>query len=98
MTTQAPKAASYLTAAAGSYRYVEKSNPNTSNLDFLTYGVHELSGAVRSGSLAHPSEEALLFGWKGDATVRVNGKEFLLEPYDVLYVPRGASYSLEQES
>jgi mannose-6-phosphate isomerase-like protein (cupin superfamily) len=98
MTTQAPKPASYLTAAAGSFRYVEKSNPNTSNLDFLTYGVHELSGNVRSGTLAHPTEEALLFGWKGEVVARVNGKEFILEPYDVLYIPRGAAYSLEQKA
>jgi len=98
MTTQAPKPASYLTAAAGSFRYVEKSNPNTSNLDFLTYGIHELSGRVRTGTMAHPTEEALLFGWKGETLARVDGKEFVMEPYDVLYIPRGAAYSLEQAS
>lgn len=96
MTTQAPKPASYLNAAAGSFRYVEKSNPNTSNLDFLTYGIHELSGRVRTGTMAHPTEEALLFGWKGETLARVDGKEFVMEPYDVLYIPRGAAYSLEQ--
>ncbi len=96
MTTPTAKPASYLTAQAGSFRYVEKSNPNTSNLDFLTYGVHELSGTVRSGTMAHPTDEALLFAWKGETVARVNGKEYLMEPYDVLYIPRGAAYSLEQ--
>ena len=78
MSTPAAKPASYLTAQGGSFRYVEKSNPNTSNLDFLAYGVHEVSGCVRSGTLAHPSEEALRFAWKGETVARVNGKEYTM--------------------
>src|SRR5271163_130472 len=96
MTTQSAKPAHYLTSSAGAFRYVEKCNPNTSNLNFLTYGVHELSGCVRTGTISHPAEEALLFCWKGKATAWVDEKEFILEPYDVLYAPRGAAYSLGQ--
>ena len=93
-----PKPANFLAAESGAFRYAEKSNPRTSNLQFLTYGVYEMSGSVRSSALAHPAEEALLFCWKGGVAVTVNEERFLLEPYDVFYVPRGASYQLEQET
>lgn len=92
-----PKPANFLSAEGGCFRYVEKSNPQSSNLAFLTYGVYELSGTARSGVLAHPGEEALLFCWKGAATVTLDGHNYALEHYDVLYVPRGASYRLEQK-
>jgi mannose-6-phosphate isomerase-like protein (cupin superfamily) len=90
------KSASFLSTDAGSFRYVEKSNPHTSNLEFLTYGVYELTGPICSGALAHPAEEALLFCWKGAVSVRMNGENYPLEHYDVLYIPRGAAYHLEQ--
>jgi len=93
-----PKPANFLSVDAASFRYVEKSNPHNSNLQFLTYGVYELTGAAQSGSLSHASEEALLFCWKGKAVAIVDGKEFVLEHYDTLYIPRGASYRLSQES
>jgi len=91
-----PKPASFVGAEAGSFRYVEKTNPQSSNLNLLTYGVYELSGAVSTGRLAHPDEEALLFCWKGGAEVECVGRKFSLERYDVLYVPRGATYRLTQ--
>ena len=93
-----PKPANFLAAESGAFRYIEKSNPHTSNLQFLTCGVYELSGSVHSSALAHPTEEALLFCWKGSTAVTVNGEGFLLEPYDVFYVPRGAAYRMGQES
>ncbi len=91
-----PKPAHFLSAGAGSFRYVEKSNPLCSNLQFLTYGIYELDGETRSGTLAHPGEEALLFCWKGAVIAVVEDKEFRLEHYDVLYIPRGAAYRLSQ--
>jgi ferredoxin len=56
----APKPATFVPAAAGPVRYIEKSNPQNSNLQLLTYGVYELNGPVQSSPLAHPGEEALL--------------------------------------
>jgi mannose-6-phosphate isomerase-like protein (cupin superfamily) len=91
-----PKPANFLPAESAAFRYTEKSNPCTSNLQSLTYGVYELAGAVRSGSLAHPGEEALLFCWKGPINATVNGTDFTAQPYDVLYIPRGATYRLAQ--
>ncbi|MHB8521658.1 MAG: 5-deoxy-glucuronate isomerase [Limisphaerales bacterium] len=92
------KPANFLPAETGAFRYTEKSNPHTSNLQFLTYGVYELSGPARSGALAHPAEEALLFCWKGPIKATVHDAVFALEAYDVLYIPRGATYRLEHSS
>src|SRR5205807_5470580 len=86
----------FLSAQSSSFRYAEKTNPRTSNLQFLTYGVYELEGPVESGLFAHPSEEALLFCWQGAATARLDQASYHLEHYDVLYVPRGAPYQLSQ--
>ncbi len=92
-----PKPATFVPADAGVFRYLEKSNPQTSNLEFLTYGWYELSGRICSGTLAHSGEEALLFCWEGQATAQLNGAKYFLNHYDVLYVPRGAAYQLAQE-
>ena len=92
------KPATLVPANAGSFRYVEKSNPHNSNLQFLTYGVYELTGPIQSSPLAHPAEESLLFQWRGQTVVLLCGKQYTLNPYDVLYIPRGAAYSFQQES
>jgi mannose-6-phosphate isomerase-like protein (cupin superfamily) len=92
------KPATFVSAETGSFRYVEKSNPHTSNLQFLTYGWYELCGPICSGTIAHPTEEMLLFCWKGTATVHLTDKSYTLETYDVIYVPRGAAYRLEQSA
>ena len=88
------KPSHFLSAEEGVFRYIEKTNPLTSNLQFLTYGVYELEGSGRSGLLAHPDEEALLFCWKGHVMADVYGHEYALETYDVLYIPKGAPYRL----
>jgi mannose-6-phosphate isomerase-like protein (cupin superfamily) len=88
--------AQFLAADAAGFRYLEKSNPQNSRLQFLTYGVYEMAAGAASGLLVHPEEETLLFCWKGGATAHINGVSYGLEPYDVLYVPRGAAYRLDQ--
>ena len=93
-----PKPATFVPADAGAFRYVEKSNPQNSNLQLLTYGVYELSGPIQSSPLAHPGEEALLFGWCGEVTVTLGGASYALQHYDVLYVPRGAAYQVGQSA
>ncbi len=93
-----PQSPTFLPAAGGLFRYVEKSNPHSSKLQFLTYGVYELDGPARSAQLAHPTEESLLFCWKGAAAVALGGRQYALSHYDVLYVPRGAAYELAQDA
>jgi mannose-6-phosphate isomerase-like protein (cupin superfamily) len=92
-----PQPATFVPAEGSSFRYLEKTSPHTCNLQFLTYGVYEMSGSVRSGALAHPGEEALLFCWQGEAVVELKGIEYQLKHYDVLYIPRGESYRLWQQ-
>lgn len=91
-----PKPATFVPADAGSLRYIEKSTPENSHLQWLTYGVYELRGPLHSSPQAHPGEEALLFCWQGEAAATLAGTRYLLRPYDVLYVPRGAAYQLGQ--
>ncbi len=83
------KAATFVAKDAAPLRYVEKSNPRTSGFQFLTYGVYELEGPVRSAPLVHPEEESLLFCLRGEAAqVAVGGRQYALSRYDVPYVPR----------
>ncbi len=91
-----PQPATFVPAAARPIRYLEKSNPRSSNLELLTYGVYELCGPVQTGPFSHPGEEALLFCWQGEVQVTLDGTAYALCHYDVLYVPRGAVYRLGQ--
>jgi mannose-6-phosphate isomerase-like protein (cupin superfamily) len=95
-TTAQP--ADFLPEESAAFRYTERTNPRCSNLQLLTYGLYELTGTVTSGQLAHPSEEALLFCWQGQFDVTVNDDAFTLNHYDVLYIPLGAAYHLQQTS
>ena len=87
----------FLTASARSFVYTEKSSPASTNLQFLTYGTYELEGAITSGNLSHAGEEALLFSLKGKTTVELDGRSFSMGHYDVLYVPKGMTYSIRQD-
>jgi len=93
-----PKPAHFLNANSQSFRYVEKTNPQISNLQFLTYGVYELAGEIASGNCSHAGEESLLFCWRGAVEVALDGKTYALEYYDTLYIPRGAVYRLSQKN
>jgi mannose-6-phosphate isomerase-like protein (cupin superfamily) len=98
MSDSSPKPATFVSADSAAFRYVEKSSPRTSNLDLLTYGVYELEGPIRTGGIAHPDEESLIFCWRGAATVTLNSTAYALATYDVLYIPRSAAYRIEQPS
>lgn len=93
-----PKPATFVPADAVALRYLEKSTPDNSHLELLTYGVYELNGPTRSAAVAHPGEESLLFCWQGEVSVAMAGTNYLLRTSDVLYVPRGATYHLGQSS
>lgn len=88
------KAPTFVADRDSSFRYTEKTNPHQSNLQYLTYGLYELTGAVSTSSLTHPQDETLLFCWEGEAEVLLGEQPYTLLRYDVLYVPRGATYRL----
>src|SRR5436190_21753917 len=96
MHPQPVKPATFLGSDTTGFRYIEKSNPRSSGLQFLTYGIYKIAAGATSGNLAHPDEEAPLFACAGDSIkVDCAGTRYSLEPYDVLYVPRGASDQLQ---
>ncbi len=69
-------------------------NQRDSNLELLSLAELEIVDA-RSTSFCHKREEVLAFNLAGPARVLVEGVEYAMEHYDVLYIPRGAEYLVE---
>ena len=69
-------------------------NQADSNLEFLSLAELDIVEA-RSTNYCHKREETLAFNLAGPARVRVEGVEYALEHYDVLYIPRGAEFVVE---
>jgi len=74
--------------------YRERITPQSGNLQYLSCGEYEVAPGAQSRPVAYPEEEALLFLWYGTAWVEVAGARCVLAPYDVLYIPRGATHSI----
>jgi mannose-6-phosphate isomerase-like protein (cupin superfamily) len=74
--------------------FIQRFTPERANLLFLSCGEYRLPPSTRTQTHCLPREEALLFMWRGQATVTVEGVELILAPYDVLYIPRGAEFSI----
>lgn len=64
-------------------------------LEFLDCGEFHLPPGAASQVFGFPGRECLLYMWKGAGVVAMDGREYALANYDVLYVPLGASFSLE---
>lgn len=71
-------------------------NQANSNLEFLSLAELTLTGG-RSTSLCHKREETLVYNLRGPCTVTVEGVDYALEHYDVLYIPMGAEYWARNE-
>ncbi|HQR36195.1 MAG TPA: 5-deoxy-glucuronate isomerase [Blastocatellia bacterium] len=63
-------------------------------LEWLSCGEYSVEAGAKSEPLCQPTDESLLFMWKGSVEVAVNGKTYLLAPYDTLYIPRGAEFQI----
>ena len=74
--------------------YRERFTPGTANLQFLSCGEYEIAGGARTQAICYPGEESLLFAWRGGACACLGGSAYALAPYDVLYVPKGQTFSL----
>jgi hypothetical protein len=68
--------------------------PANSNMNLLSCGEYDIPPQAESQEFGLPREEALLFQWKGDSSVVVDGQPFSLAPYDTLYIPRGTGFRL----
>ena len=81
-------------AAQAPVVYRERFTPATANLQFLSCGEYALEPGATSQTVAYPDEEALLYAWRGTACVTMGGRSYALANYDMLYVPKGAAYSI----
>jgi len=72
--------------------------PASAGLNWLSCGEYELPEGSQSGVITLSTEEALLFMWRGSALVTVEGQDYQLEPYDTLYIPRGAAFVIKNSA
>lgn len=84
-----------LRAAAGGAFYRQRFLHSEVGLEFLDCGEYELAPGAGTAMTALPGRECLLFAWKGVAEAILEAGPFELAHYDVLYVPRGCAFRLE---
>lgn len=70
-------------------------NQANCNLKWLSGAEMYLQNA-RSPELCHKNEETMLINLRGPVTVYVDNSAYKLAHYDMLYVPVGAAYTVEQ--
>ncbi|MEN8254706.1 MAG: 5-deoxy-glucuronate isomerase [Verrucomicrobiota bacterium] len=82
--------------------YRQRSNPSSSNLDLMSHGSYHINPDVSSDRICHPDQELLLFAIDGKIKIEVKGQEYVMEHYDVLYIPVNTPYVIsnigEEES
>ncbi len=81
-------------ADAPSVTYRQRFTPESAKLEWLSCGEYSVEAGAKSEPLCKPTDESLLFMWKGSVEVEVEGKTYGLAPYDTLYIPRGAQYRI----
>jgi mannose-6-phosphate isomerase-like protein (cupin superfamily) len=91
---QSIKAAVLYRGANAPVTYREHFTPRSGNLEFLSCGEFEIQPGAATQPLAFPHEEALLYAWRGTAAAEVEGASYEMAEYDVLYLPKGQTWSL----
>ena len=81
-------------AASAGVEYRQRFSPEGAKLLFLSCGEFTLPPNSKSDDFAFAGRESLLFQWKESSVAVVDGVEYALAPYDTLYIPLGASFSL----
>lgn len=74
--------------------YRQRFTPEAANLNWLSCGEYTVEPGAKSEILCKPTDESLLFMWKGSVEVEVGGQSYGLAPYDTLYIPRGAQFRI----
>ena len=85
-------------AATTGVEYRQRFTHAEANLQFLNCGEYRMAPGAKSTAFSLPGRESLLFMWKGEADVEVNGRRFHLASYDTLYVPRSAEFMIANRS
>lgn len=81
-------------AADAAVTYRERFTPASAKLQYLTCGEYLLQPGAASREISYPGEEALLYAWRGSVCATLGGQRYALANYDMLYVPKGAVFSL----
>ena len=97
-TRKAVRPPELLRAEAFRFEYRQRTCPETSGLDLLSYGTCRIAPGASSDELFHRAEEALLFCLEGEPEVEVDGRVFALSHYDTLYVPLAVPYRIRNRS
>lgn len=74
--------------------YQPRFTPESAQLEWLSCGEYTIEPGAKSEALSKPTDESLLFMWKGSVEVEVGSRQYSLAPYDTLYIPRGAQFQI----
>ena len=85
-------------ARATGVTYQPRFTPESAKLEWLSCGEYTIEPGATSEPLSKPTDESLLFMWKGNADVEVGSDRYSLAPYDTLYIPRGAQFQLSNQT
>jgi len=94
IAAQAVKPGLLFRSGGASVIYREHFAPASGNLEFLGCGEFELQPGAVMQPVAFPEEEALVYGWRGRAHAHLDGNQYELSEYDMLYIPKGRAWSL----
>jgi 5-deoxy-glucuronate isomerase len=73
-------------------------SPGNSTMRHLAYGRIRLDAAVPKVSFGNGNRETGLILLSGTVTVKTDGKDFELSPYDAIYIPRDSKIDVSTES
>jgi mannose-6-phosphate isomerase-like protein (cupin superfamily) len=96
-STTAVKPGVLFRGASTGVEFRQRFTHSEANLHFLDCGEYRIPPQAKSATFSFPGRESLVFMWKGDCAVTVDGRDFHLATYDTLYIPRGASFSLAND-
>ena len=74
--------------------FLPRFTSQAAQLEWLSCGEYSVETGAKSEPFCLPTEESLLFMWKGSVEVTVGGETYSLAPYDTLYIPRGAEFQI----
>src|SRR5216683_5532668 len=72
--------------------------PQNSTMRHLSYGRITLNSSKLSVSFSAGNRETALICLSGEATVKTDGREFILGRYDAVYIPRDATIEVSASS